>query len=64
MRLPTPAVVLSAAKTSGYGSWHPHVEQLRRIAETKLPDLNTTSVEAAMRIVEGIARSMGAEVSG
>jgi large subunit ribosomal protein L11 len=40
------------------------VEQLRRIAETKLPDLNTTSVEAAMRIVEGIARSMGAEVSG
>ena len=64
MRLPTPALVLSAAKTSGYGSWTVTWEQLRRIAETKLPDLNTTSVEAAMRIVEGIARSRGAEVSG
>jgi len=39
-------------------------EQLRWRAETKLPDLNTTSVEAAMRIVEGTARSIGAEVSG
>lgn len=34
-------------------------DQLRRIAETKLPDLNAGSVEAAMKVVEGTARSMG-----
>lgn len=33
--------------------------QVREIAETKLPDLNTTDIEAAMRIVSGTARSMG-----
>ena len=32
---------------------------VRRIAETKLPDLNTDDIEQAMRIVEGTARSMG-----
>jgi large subunit ribosomal protein L11 len=37
-------------------------DQVREIAETKMRDLNTTSVEAAMRIVEGTARSMGIEV--
>jgi large subunit ribosomal protein L11 len=37
-------------------------EQLRQIAEYKLPDLNTTDIEAAMRIVEGTARSMGIEI--
>jgi large subunit ribosomal protein L11 len=36
--------------------------QIRQIAQTKLPDLNTTSLEAAIRIVEGTARSMGIEV--
>lgn len=39
-------------------------EQLRRIAETKMPDLNAGSVEAAMRVVEGTARSMGVKVAG
>jgi large subunit ribosomal protein L11 len=34
-------------------------EQLKKIAETKLPDLNTTDVEQAMKIVAGSARSMG-----
>ena len=33
--------------------------QLREIAETKLPDLNAYTVEEAMKIVEGSARSMG-----
>jgi large subunit ribosomal protein L11 len=37
-------------------------DQLREIAEFKLRDLNTTSVEAAMKMVEGTARSMGIEV--
>ncbi len=36
--------------------------QVREIAETKMPDLNAASVEAAMRIIEGTARSMGIEV--
>jgi large subunit ribosomal protein L11 len=36
--------------------------QIREIAETKLPDLNTKDIEAAMRMIEGTARSMGIEV--
>jgi large subunit ribosomal protein L11 len=38
--------------------------QVREIAQTKLPDLNTDNVDQAMRIVEGTARSMGIEVVG
>ena len=37
-------------------------EQVETIARTKLPDLNTTSLESAVRIIEGTARSMGIEV--
>ncbi len=37
-------------------------DQLRRIAEQKMVDLNASDVEAAMRIIEGTARSMGVEV--
>lgn len=37
-------------------------DQVRKIAEIKLPDLNTDDIEAAMRIVEGTARSMGVTV--
>ncbi len=37
-------------------------EQLREIAMTKLPDLNTEDIEAAMRTVEGTARNMGIEI--
>jgi large subunit ribosomal protein L11 len=37
--------------------------QVREIAQTKLPDLNTGDIEDAMRIIEGTARSMGIEVS-
>ena len=36
--------------------------QLEEIATTKLPDLNCTSVESAMRIIEGTARNMGVAV--
>ncbi len=39
-------------------------EQVREIAEKKLKDLNANDVEAAMRMVEGSARSMGLEVVG
>ena len=37
-------------------------DQLREIAETKLPDLNAYDVEQAMKIVEGTARNMGIKV--
>ena len=36
--------------------------QVKEIAETKMPDLNANTVEAAMRLIEGTARSMGIEV--
>jgi large subunit ribosomal protein L11 len=37
---------------------------VKKIAETKMGDLNATSLEAAMKMVEGTARSMGVEVAG
>lgn len=37
--------------------------QVKEIAETKMPDLNANTVEAAMRLVEGTARSMGIKVT-
>nr|WP_305886944.1 hypothetical protein [Pseudomonas sp. FW306-07-L] len=37
-------------------------DQVREIAETKMPDLNANDIEAAMKIVAGTARSMGVEV--
>jgi large subunit ribosomal protein L11 len=39
-------------------------DKVREIAETKMKDLNANDVEAAMRMVEGSARSMGLEVVG
>ena len=39
-------------------------EQLREIAETKMPDLNAYTIEAAMKIIEGTARNMGIAVKG
>ena len=38
-------------------------DQLREIAQTKLPDLNASTIEAAERIIEGTARSMGITVA-
>jgi len=38
--------------------------QIRKIAEMKLPDLNTTSLEAAERMIEGTARNMGIIIEG
>ena len=39
-------------------------DQLRRIAEQKMVDLNANDVDAAMQILAGTARSMGVEVAG
>ncbi len=37
-------------------------EQIRKIAETKMPDLNAATIETAMSMIAGTARSMGVEV--
>lgn len=37
-------------------------DQLKEIAETKMPDLNANDVESAMKIIEGTARNMGIEI--
>ena len=39
-------------------------DQVRAIAEQKMPDLNANDVEAGMKVIEGTARSMGIEVVG
>jgi len=66
------AAGLATAKKPGSGSKEPNKvkvgkinqKQLRDIATMKLPDLNTTNVESAMRTIAGTARSMGVEVEG
>lgn len=71
-KAPPTAVLLRQAARVEKGASEPNQEtvatlsrdQIRRIAETKLQDLNTTDIEAAMSIVSGTARSMGIAVSG
>jgi len=59
------ANVESGSKTPGRGTIGSVTKaQVREIAEKKMKDLNCDSVEAAMRMVEGSARSMGLEVGG
>jgi len=68
---PASVLLLKAAKVQK-GSAEPNKNkigkissaQIREVAETKMPDLNCYDIEAAMRIVEGTARSMGLEVEG
>ena len=66
------SVMIQAALKIDKGSGTPNTvkvgkmtkAQVRKIAEEKLKDLNTRNVEAAMRVVEGTARSMGVTVEG
>jgi large subunit ribosomal protein L11 len=51
----------SAANTESVGSISR--DEVREIAQTKLADLNAPDLEAAMKIIEGTARSMGVEVA-
>jgi large subunit ribosomal protein L11 len=70
VKTPPAAILLKRAAGIAKASAIPHKDkigkvtraQVRDIAQTKLPDLNTDSLDAAMRIVEGTARSMGIEV--
>jgi large subunit ribosomal protein L11 len=72
MKTPPAAQLLMKAAGVKGGSGTPHIskvgkvtrEQVREIAEKKLPDLNAVDIEGAMRIIEGTARSMGLTVEG
>lgn len=69
-KTPPAAELIKKAAGVSKGSGVPHKdkvgkvtkEQIREIATTKLPDLNANDIEAAMKIVEGTARSMGVTV--
>jgi large subunit ribosomal protein L11 len=72
LKTPPAAVLLRNAAGVDKGSAEPHREkvgsvtrdQVREIAETKMPDLNANDIEAAMKVIEGTARSMGITVQG
>jgi len=68
---PAPILLLEASKAKK-GSAEPNRnkvgsvtwDQVKTIAETKLPDLNTPKIESAMKMIAGTARSMGLTVTG
>ena len=68
---PAPALLRQAARVEK-GSPEPHKvkvgsvtkAQVKEIAQIKMPDLNANDIDAAMKTVEGTARSMGIEVKG
>jgi large subunit ribosomal protein L11 len=71
-KTPPAAVLLLRAAGLQKGSGVPNKEkvgkvtkkQVEEIAKTKMPDLNAASLEAAIKTVEGTARSMGIEIQG
>jgi len=71
-KTPPAAVLLKRSAGIAKGSGEPNKEkvgqvtekQVEEIARTKMPDLNAASIEAAVQIIKGTARSMGLEVVG
>ena len=71
LKTPPASVLIKKAAGIEKGSGNPSKEkvgsitkaQLKEIAETKMPDLNANTIEAAMNIVEGTARNMGVTIS-
>jgi large subunit ribosomal protein L11 len=71
-KTPPAAVLIKQAINLDKGSGEPNRNkvgtitraQVRQIAEQKMPDLNANDVDAASKIIEGTARSMGVEVTG
>ncbi len=67
LKTPPAAELLKKAAKINKGSGKPNLEkvgkvtkeQIKEIAEVKLPDLNTNNIEVAMKIIEGTARQMG-----
>jgi large subunit ribosomal protein L11 len=71
-KTPPAAVLIKQAINLAKGSGEPNRNkvgkissaQIREIAEKKMPDLNANDLDAASKIIEGTARSMGVEVKG
>ena len=71
MKTPPAAVLIKQAIGLEKGSGEPNRakvgkisrEQVRQIAETKMPDLNARDIDQASKIIEGTARSMGVDVA-
>lgn len=71
-KTPPAAILLIKAAGVDKGSGEPNKKkvgkvtraQVEEIAKTKLPDLNAASLEAAVKTIEGTARSMGIEIQG
>ena len=71
LKMPPAAILLKKAAKIEKGSGVPNKEkvgkvtkqQIEEIAKTKLSDMNCSSLESAMRIIEGTARSMGIDVA-
>ena len=72
IKTPPAAVQLMEAAKAKKGSGEPNREkvatvtwdQVKVIAEDKMPDLNAFTIESAMKMVAGTARSMGFQISG
>ena len=70
LKTPPASVLITKAAKISKGSSEPNknkvgsitTEQLREIAETKMPDLNANDIEAAMKIIAGTAKNMGVTV--
>ncbi|MBS1880982.1 MAG: 50S ribosomal protein L11 [Actinobacteria bacterium] len=70
-KTPPAAVLIKEAIRIPKGSGEPHInkvgtisqDQLREIAERKMPDLNANDIDAAAKIIAGTARSMGVDVA-
>jgi len=69
-KTPPAAILIKEAIKISKGSGEPHVnkvgtisqDQIRAIAERKMPDLNANDIDAASKIIAGTARSMGVDV--
>lgn len=71
-KTPPASILLKQAAGIAKGSGKPNKEkvgtvskdQIKEIAKTKMPDLNAATIEHAVKIIEGTARSMGLEIAG
>jgi large subunit ribosomal protein L11 len=71
-KTPPAAILLKKAAGIIKGSGEPNkikvgkvtAQQVKEIAQTKLPDLNAQNLDMAIKIIEGTARSMGVEIEG
>jgi large subunit ribosomal protein L11 len=71
LKTPPASTLLAKAAGVSKGSGQPqkikigkiNTKQLKEIAETKMPDLNTRNIESAMKIIEGTAKNMGITIS-